>query len=1002
MYRALLLVCMFTGLSIYGSSQTFQGIPQTQYTHADLNKEFSHYEIYDFDISAFDAFCNRRTPIKFTLDLGDRQWRLELWHHQLHAPDFKVMVATESGVQAIDVDQGHILRGVNLTTGGAVRLTVQNDFILGTISDGETTYFVESLQKFVAHAPKDRIVMYDTRDVKEIPGAKCGYLDLQENVERLENMNSDISDGATRSSAACYSVEIALAADWSMSVAHGGTGGVTSHLNSIMNLVANDWDDEFANGIEYLVTTIWVSSCASCDPWTSSTNGSTLLSSFSSWGPGGLGVAHDVGQLWTRRNLGSIVGIAWLSSVCSNNGYNVCEDFTGNLSFLRELSSHELGHNWSAFHDSPSSPTIMTSGAFGNNAWSPASISSINNYTNTLVTLGCLGPCFNAGPPPVAQFTSAGSPFVCSGETVQFIDQSQNNPDEWNWYFEGGIPTVSYDQNPIVFYPQSGFFLVELEACNSGGCHLTTEFNFVQVLDIPVAAFNHVINGLDVTFINSSQNGNINHWDFGDSQISTQVSPQHTYFEDGEYQVTLSVTNQCTTVVTVQTIIIQTAPTASFTAEANSGCAPFSVTFTDESTANATSWEWEFEGGDPATSTEQHPTVVYDDPGIFDVSLTAGNTFANNTVLMEDYIVVLDVPDPNFSYNTTGLLANFTNSSSGGTTFAWDFGDGTTSVEENPEHEYSDYGSYTVILEVTNECGTTIIEQTVTVTTPPIAGFSASSRAGCAPFEVDFKDESSTNATSWMWMFEGGTPAMSNEQNPPTVTYFDPGTYEVSLEVSNGAGSSQTALASYITVIEGAESLFEHDVAWTTALFENQSVNSGAFHWDFGDGETSTEPNPVHIYNAFGTYEVMLIALNNGCADTTWQTVVVDGEPNTTPGQGWPCDDFFTHEGCGGNDFVGNVWNSPEGVIPFNMDILKAYPNPSNGDFQLVFLLENPEELVTLQVMDLTGQVVMSESWKENDQLVRKSILGLSSGTYTVYIRSANQVLTERVVVHAY
>ena len=163
------------------------------------------------------------------------------------------------------------------------------------------------------------------------------------------------------------------------------------------------------------------------------------------------------------------------------------------------------------------------------------------------------------------------------------------------------------------------------------------------------------------------------------------------------------------------------------------------------------------------------------------------------------------------------------------------------------------------------------------------------------------------------------------------------GTYEVILEVSNSIGMSVTALASYITVHEPAESVFDHAVVWTTALFDNQSLNAGSYLWDFGDGTTSMEPNPVHIYNALGTYQVMLIARNNGCADTLWQTVEVDGTLNTTPGQGLPCDQIFTTEGCGEftGSINGNISNPSSNSIALNTDVMVAYPNPNSGVFKL-------------------------------------------------------------------
>ena len=228
---------------------------------------------------------------------------------------------------------------------------------------------------------------------------------------------------------ACYKMQIAKAADFLMFQKHGGAGGVTNHLVGILNNVQTNWDDEFAHSILYeLQSPLFISSCSSCDPWTSSTSAGTLLNSFTSWGPGGFGVAHDVGQLWTARELrGSLpIGIAWLNSICSGSQYNCCQDFTGGGQQLRVLSSHELGHNWSCPHDGSGSPTIMAPSVNGSNTWSGLSISRVNNkLSQGSITgpFGCLSPCVVIQPPSAAFFASSYS--VCVGEPINFSDGSQ-------------------------------------------------------------------------------------------------------------------------------------------------------------------------------------------------------------------------------------------------------------------------------------------------------------------------------------------------------------------------------------------------------------------------------------------------------------------------------------------------------------------------------------------------------------------------------------------------
>lgn len=88
----------------------------------------------------------------------------------------------------------------------------------------------------------------------------------------------------------------------------------------------------------------------------------------------------------------------------------------------------------------------------------------------------------------------------------------------------------------------------------------------------------------------------------------------------------------------------QTVLIAGFTSDVTGGCSGFDVAFTDESIGEVTSWSWTFEGGDPAGSAEQNPTVTYTSPGMFDVELTVSNANNSNTLLMEDYITVHELP----------------------------------------------------------------------------------------------------------------------------------------------------------------------------------------------------------------------------------------------------------------------------------------------------------------------------------------------------------------------
>jgi PKD repeat protein len=156
-------------------------------------------------------------------------------------------------------------------------------------------------------------------------------------------------------------------------------------------------------------------------------------------------------------------------------------------------------------------------------------------------------------------------------------------------------------------------------------------------------------------------------------------------------------------------------PVASFTAENTEGCAPLTVQFTDESSESTTNWAWSFEGGNPANSSDQNPEVVYTTPGTYGVTLIITNPLGNDTIVLDDIIIVNGGPDAGFESEIMGLEVAFTNQSMDAASYAWDFGNGTTSTEENPTHTYTANGTYLVTLVVTNECGSDTTTQEVVI-----------------------------------------------------------------------------------------------------------------------------------------------------------------------------------------------------------------------------------------------------------------------------------------------
>jgi len=207
-----------------------------------------------------------------------------------------------------------------------------------------------------------------------------------------------------------------------------------------------------------------------------------------------------------------------------------------------------------------------------------------------------------------------------------------------------------------------------------------------------------------------------------------------------------------------------------------------------------------------------------------------------------------------FTHGVTGMNASFTNTSTGGgLSYFWDFGDGFSDTTANPAHTYGANGTYLVCLSATGPCGTDVFCDTVTICGPPSAAFTSSSSGMTATFT-----DASTGPTSWLWDFgDGNTSTMQN----PMHTYTANGTYTVCVTAMNSCGADSSCAAVVISCT-GPTSGFTSSSADLTSTFTNSSAGATSYLWDFGDGNSDTSANPIHVYGAAGTYVVCLNAIN--------------------------------------------------------------------------------------------------------------------------------------------
>ncbi|REE00535.1 PKD domain-containing protein [Marinoscillum furvescens] len=230
-----------------------------------------------------------------------------------------------------------------------------------------------------------------------------------------------------------------------------------------------------------------------------------------------------------------------------------------------------------------------------------------------------------------------------------------------------------------------------------------------------------------------------------------------------------------------------------------------------------------------------------------------------------------------------GTVTSFTNTTTVGASYAWDFGDGESSTLASPRHQYKEFGVYTVKLTATSASGCVdSLSKTVKVNPIPTARFSHEDV--CFGNDVDFSDLSVVaegSIASYSWDFGDGEGSTNSNVSH---RYIEDGTYEVSLNITTKKGCADN-IARTVRVFPLPETAFTFkEVCHGNATqFSNDSyITSGSltYLWDFGDGETATVVNPAHTFEASGDYFVSLKATSaEGCVTSQQQQVAVYEQP---------------------------------------------------------------------------------------------------------------------------
>lgn len=443
-----------------------------------------------------------------------------------------------------------------------------------------------------------------------------------------------------------------------------------------------------------------------------------------------------------------------------------------------------------------------------------------------------------------------------------------------------------------------------------------------------------------VTFTDESIGSNYTRsWDLGNGNMSGNLAVTSGLYNAGTYSVTLTITNGSVTSTSTHTFSIAEHPTAQFSiSEIALKCAPVNVTFANESTdpeGSALTYFWVF--GDGGTSEAKDPVYEYTRPGQYPVTLTVTNAFGCTDTEVKNGAVTISGLEATFETSATGSLCSapasidFTSTSEDAVTHEWDFGDGTTGTGQEISHTYNETGQFKAVLKVKDAGGCEdVAEKTVYIGTEGGVDFTISDDKVCIGSIVTLSTTISSVVESFVWTFGDGS-SESTILNPQKQ-YTAAGIYKITLTVQLAGKECESVISKEIQVVANAKPDFSYTVPCSKEVsFSNKSVNSVSWEWQFGDGHTSTEKSPKHLYTSSGTFLVKLTAVNSsGCSVTREKSVKIVGLPVAafTPNSEQDCS-LPSLSGCAPFDL--SLENHSSGQVPIT-EVLWTFGDGTTSD----------------------------------------------------------------------
>jgi len=497
--------------------------------------------------------------------------------------------------------------------------------------------------------------------------------------------------------------------------------------------------------------------------------------------------------------------------------------------------------------------------------------------------------------------------------------------------------------------------------------------------------------------------------------ITVPFSIDATGLSSGVYTTQINVlSNDPVNPVVVVTLVINVSAFPSASAGVNNTlqCGNASLQFMDQSENIPTSFVWNF--GDGNTSTDQNPVHTYQEGGTYDVTLEACNTLGCDVIQLEDFITVdlacsaVSIQDnqeqivetcTGFIYDSGGPDEEYFNNSLGQVTIAppgassitlsfsdFDYEEPFDGIQifDGPDTSsplLGEFSGNTLPPDITSTgSALTIVENSdanvglngfaasFTCSAPaiaPSADFVIDTSTTCSGLLIS-EDNSSNFPTSWSWDFGDGST--SNAPNPEHQ-YNSSGTYTVMLEVCNATGcDTHSEVISLDVLLPQVTAPFGTIGVGNTIQFQDDTEGASLWVWDFGDGNVSIGPSPMHTYNTAGVYELTVTIQNTNVSDCTvvyQQDIYVD---------------------------------IPFGIEDGDLFNLDYYPNPVSNELTIDLALDKNANTAIL-FYDLYGRLLFEKTYSGTELNERINVADYPVGIYNLIINVEGEHIARRVLI---